>query len=637
MKKRVLITAAAVCLAMLLSGCSAMVEKLGERFFESEEEHSRPKGSSSSSSSSSSSESAPYERLSVDDKLLEAAYSNMLITMDISNNLSTITRDMADQVFEIYEVQDLLTDEYYNAVNVITKKYSSKREYVKEVLESHPNAADWFDEDGNLNSPPREPTLFIEFSSKNDYNREIDPDVEKQAFLQAAEWIISELKDRLLNSIKSEMTQNNIVLANVEYSIDYSNRIEVRAEIDLKDKPVIRTYNFQFRSKNGFLLGSCFVPYDTEKLAVSDLDSQSLSETTGDFIPNDCKIICRKDFPETYDLAEIAAKLPNLKELYLYQAIVINQESIADMKNLEALLYYVRENIRSYEAIPDCPFKELKNLRSLRLYADYDDYSFLSEMPQLTDIHIDINAAKHDPSFFFDYPAITSLKINLPGNNPNFSLDGIEKLKNLKKLDIDCLTLDFTPLGKLENLEELEIECWSNAINISELSKAPKLKTLHLSYMDDYDWGFLQQMENLTDLSLSYVSGIRNSDIEPLKQLKSLTLDNSGCGVSVVAKLPNLESYSESMSEGGDFSSLKNCPNLRKLYLSECRSGVMDCAYIQNAPLEIFDCQNTEIANVELLADIKTLKKITIYTDEPKAEWSNILKEALPDCQISIH
>lgn len=632
MKKRVLVTAAAVCLAMLLSGCSAIVEKLGERFFESEEEHSRPKGPSSSSS-----ESALYERLIVDDELLEAAYSNMLITMDISNNLSTITREMADQVFEIYEVQDLLTDEYYNAVNVITKKYSSKREYVKEVLESHPNAADWFDEDGNLNSPPREATLFIEFSRQKNFDREKDPDVEKQAFLQAAEWIISELKDKLLNSIKSEMTQNNIVVVNVNYSIDNNNRIYVDAKIDLKDKPVIRTYNFQFRSKNGFLLGSCFVPYDTEKLAVSDLNSQLLSEDAGDFIPNDCKIICRKDFSETYDLAEIAAKLPNLKELYLYQAIVINQDAIADMKDLETLSYYVREDTRSYEAIPDCPFKELKNLRSLRLYADYDDYSFLNEMPQLTDIHIEINAGKHNPSFFFDYPAITSLKISLPGNDPNFSLDGIEKLKNLKKLYIDCPTLDFTPLGKLENLEKLEIECWNNAINISELSKATKLKTLCLSYLHTYDWSFLKQMENLTELSLSHVSDIRNSDIEPLKQLKSLTLDNSGCGVSVVAELPNLESYSEILSSGGDFSALKNCPKLRKLYLSECRTGVMDCAYIQNAPLEQFDCWKTEIANIELLADIKTLKSITIDTDNPDSNWSKMLEKALPDCQISVY
>lgn len=636
MKKRILAAAAAVCFAMLSAGCSENIRKENPLDHNSEQSYS---DRSSDESGGKSDTTDPADENNISTETLEAAYSNRCLTVYRDGRLSgNNQQSRAEEVRQIYSVKQLLSDESYQVIGEIYGVFESKRDYVEKMLENYPDIASYFSEDGELIDPP-EPALFITFMLEDPISsyKPIDPEAEKQAFFRTAEWVMSKLSGKTLRSVNVAMDKRGYAEANVNYSIDEDGVIDVGATIVAEDGYSTLRDKFHVSGKEGFMLGDTFVLYDTEKLAVSSRDSFTFSLLAGDFIPDDCKIVCPKsEYSGTrIDFAEIAEKLPNLKELYMYQASGINQEAIADMKNLTSLSYYLLDDSKEFQtAFTDCPFKNLKNLRSLRLYANYEDYSFLNEMSWLTDIHIDlIDINKYGScKTLFNCPGITSLTIS----GSDLDLDGIEKLTKLKKLEISCEVLDFAPLGKLKSLEDLHIRCTSTALNVSELSKAAKIKKLFLSGLKTKEWGFLKQMKNLTDLTLYYTPNVRNSDIAPLKQLKSLSLSETGCNVAAVGNLPNLEVYYESMSDGGDFSVFKKCTRLRELYLLGCRTGVMDFSYVQNCPLEIINCDGTEVTNVEQLANIKTLKSIYIATDEQNITCGDMLKEALPDCGISV-
>lgn len=635
--------AAVICAAMLLGGCS-------EYGFYRESDGFEGSDGSSALPDPPSAGSVSAKPLSVGEDLLEAAYSNMCLTMysDGSFSGSNSAAD-AEKARNICALRQLLTDESYKAVKSVYDIYPTKEDYVKSIKELYPDIAEYFDEKGELKTELT-PALYIIFDRNepfgvyDDKTVEHAPETEKQAFFRTADWVIGKLGDKeLCRSVAAYMKKNGYASGSVDYSVDEEGVIDADARIEAEDENAVFREKFHISGKPGFEFGDTFVLCDTEKLVLSSRDSTTLSIAAAGFSTEGCKLVCAKHdlSGAKYDLAEIAEKLPGLKELYMYQADCTNREAVADMKNLEALSYYVLGEAANDDFVPgavaDCPFKGLKKLRSLSIYADYEDYSFLNEMPWLEDIHVDVGKTDAGFESLFNCPGITSLEIDGWFSEMKFDLDGIEKLTRLKKLRVTCESLDFTPIGKLRSLEDLYVRCTYAAVNVEELTGASKLSKLFLSdfkYVDD--WKFLQKMQSLTDLTLYYVPKVKNSDLAPLKQLTSLTLSDTGCNVAAVAELPYLEVYSEIMSDGGDFSVFEKCTNLRELYLLGCAEGVMDCEYVRNAPLEVFCCNGTEVANPEILAEIKTLKSVIIATEEGGIDCGDLLREALPDCEIDV-
>ena len=638
-----LAAAAVVCAAVLLGGCTEY------GFYR--ESDSSASGESLSAPEISSAEIVAAKPLSAGEDLLETAYSNMCLTMYADGSFSGgIAVEEAEKTKAVCALRQMLSDESYKAVKSVYDIFPTKEDYVKSVLELYPDIAELFDESGGLKTEIT-PALYIVFDKYEPYDEydydekeEPDPEAEKQAFFRTADWVIGKLDDKeLRGSVVKHMKKNGYASGSVDYCFDEEGVIDVCARIDAEDETHVLREKFHISGKPGFEFGDTFVLSDTEKLVLSSRDRTTLSIAAGGFIPEGCKLVCpERDLSGgKYDLAEIAEKLPGLKELHIYQADCDNRDAVADMKNLKALSYYVLGEATNDDFVPgavaDCPFKGLKKLRSLRIYADYEDYSFLNEMPWLEDIHVDVGKTDAGFESLFGCPGITSLEINGWFSDMKYDLDGIEKLDRLKNLRVTCESLDFTPLGELPSLEDLYVRCTYAAVNVEKLSGAPKLSKLFLSdfkYVED--WSFLQRMPSLTDLTLYYVPKVRNSDIAPLDRLTSLTLSDTGCNVEVAAELPNLERYTEIMSDGGDFSVFERCTNLRELYLLGCADGVMDCAYVRGAPLEVFCCNGTEVANPELLAEIKTLKSIIIATEEGGIDCGDLLREALPDCEINV-
>jgi len=258
-------------------------------------------------------------------------------------------------------------------------------------------------------------------------------------------------------------------------------------------------------------------------------------------------------------------------------------------------------------------------------------------------------------------------------------LDGIEHLKNLKKLEISCEDInDLSKLGVLTNLEILQIyDIKGN--DLSFLKNLKKLKELYISSEDEMNFepllylkdlkklkisnnnlenidsiGMLSSLEEL-DLSNDIVSAIKNnikdlkglkglihlkklnlsynlqienlSDIECLTKLEELNI--SFCRVNdfkPLEKLKNLKVLNADDNLAYDIEIKKivhpqnikpvgNLKNLKELYING--AGLRDLGIIKNLKkLETLSAERNKIRNIEELKELTSLKHVNLNHNE---------------------
>ncbi len=402
----------------------------------------------------------------------------------------------------------------------------------------------------------------------------------------------------------------------------------------------------------GIILYDTFIPADTDKLCISSMSSDRLLMGSSEyFMPEDAIYISPdhdrlsdEEIAAGYDIAEIARSLPHLKELHIYRAICKNTDALKEMTELETLTCYFSD-----EPNNEIPFLDMPNLKNLRLYDDYDDYSFLEKMPQLENVATHIN--KEMPlDTLFNCPAITELVIS---EKPD-TLEGIQKLTGLKRLTLEYEDPDVKPLETLKNLEYLEIYAHTEVKNISCLGKITSLKELFFHSIENYDWEFLSELKNVKILNVMYVEDIYNEDIKQMPQLEELHMTDVLTTYSLIGEMPNLkyasaadilgspdkfkgsdtlEYYYEMFDANGDYNNLANCPKLKEIMLYGDRMYI-DIKNISGLPLEEIYIDITNVENAEKLADIKTLKSLTVVGTPEDEGLEEKLRNALPDCNI---
>lgn len=568
---------------------------------------------------------------SEDRVLLQKVYEGGLLVMHTDGSFGVLTEDEAEDRKMMSYYGMMLSDEYYEMLKEYDM-YSSKEEYVAEIFEMYPQLEKYYDGEGNLLSSS-ESEVFIEINGSSDNEAE---ELSEEAFYRTGEWVLSKLRgsEELRSKLTDEAKKIGMTYAFAEYELDSKGVIGVVFYgSGYDDDRIFSEDKFHVSGKEGVLIGDSFIFADTKKLALTSRGEMIFHMLAGSFVPEDCELICAGDdnYSEELlvDLAEVADKLPDLTELYMYQANVTNIQALSDMENLEVLSYYP-------EGDSSTPFVKLKNLKALRLYGNYSDYSFLNEMDWPEEIHVTYNGDDRNVlDSLFECTGITSLEIYARGSDFKLDINGIDKLSRLKKLDITGSDIDFAPISRLPELEDLHVRCVSGEKNVKEPKNAPKLKKLFLSDLDIMNWNFLEDMPVLEDLNLSYIPNITNADIAPLKNLKSLGLCEAGCDSRSVEGLENLERFSYSIYSGWqDYSKLSTCTSLRELAVMGS-GGVLDCEDIKNAPLEIIYCDGTDVKNVEALAEVKTLKSIYIAMEEGNPDCGDMLREALPDCNVN--
>ena len=449
------------------------------------------------------------------------------------------------------------------------------------------------------------------------------------------------------------------VVGGVYVNCNYNGKSEETLEIKPAKPTFVIKETLKLSSASGFYIYNTLVPKNTKKLVISSRDAATVKFLT-DFIPDDCVWVCSDesvDFDDcVFDIKEIQKALPNLKELYMYQARVKNEKYIGKMTNLQALSYYplgADENYSRFIETPvikNPPFKNLKKLKKLWLYGEYSDYSFLEKMTSLKSIYAELRNEKAAPSLF-KLKCVNKLYIQCK----QFDMTGIKNMTGLKELEIASTPcVDAKAVAGIKNLRKLKISC-SGDYDLSALSNCSKLTDLSLNGAEAKDWSFLKKLKNLKTLFLGYVK-VHDSDIRGLN-VKEITLYDTRNTYAVLSELPKLESatvmdlsgwvdafkgsktlksFAEIFGKGGDYAVLKNCPKLETIALMGCRGKFDAKDFVKCKKLTEIYFDGTRILNGEMLGKIKTLKNITLHYDGVDMKLEFKLKEALPKCEIDI-
>lgn len=544
--------------------------------------------------------------------------------VDKNGKVTPETNDEYSLAKFLRDMEIILSEKNYKRYG---SRFSTRAEYTAAMLDGSDYAI-YFNDKGELISAP-EPELHIRVFCYNGSEEISDEEI----FMSSAKYILEKTDDAEVSAQMTATWENGKdYFCNSLCNYSDEGALSIYASF-FEDSDELLTFEETLTAKgeSGVFIGKQFVPADTEKLFVTSRDEFTARMLAGD-IPEDCAVLSGGEdgYTDTvYDFEEIADKLPNLKELHMYQAQGENQSTIARLTKLEALSYYVTNDPYSTTSTTnDIPFAKLPKLKSLRLYGDYKDYSFLNDIKGLKTLQIETSAYNSNIKSLFGCAAVTSLKLDGWTEDCN----GIYKLKKLKSLEISGRNVDFSAIAKLKNLEALDADC-KNSIDLKELGKLDKLTSLALSDADCGDWSFLKDMDSLSELGLYYVKGIKGTDVAALKKLTELHIISTPLSGFKGSK--TLEVYEEYFGNCIDYSALAKCPRLKSVALFG--SGApLDCKYLVKLPLESIYCNGTKVVNAEKLGGIKTLKNIALAIADDDFSYAQALKKALPDCEINL-
>lgn len=294
---------------------------------------------------------------------------------------------------------------------------------------------------------------------------------------------------------------------------------------------------------------------------------------------------------------------------------------------------------------------------------EYGDYSALSAATNLKKLNIE-NRKVNDFSFLLKTTKLESLKLTNVDNLTN--LLNLINLQNLKNLSLNTIRFnDLDGIDKLLNLKFLDISntTINDTTNIIKLGKLTKLKELTLSNSNIDNLDFLSYMPNLTYLDLSHCRNLKSSDFANLQYLTKLenfkALDTSFNNASYLTKSPklqhisiddcldlndknflsifiNLKSFTSNLDLSYIFKSLINFA-LDKLKLSGFDFEVYDDYVEQEHTPSIFAKNNINIQNISCLynlyKNVKSLchkdKKIFFINEEAILNNKNLIMPSI--------
>lgn len=293
-----------------------------------------------------------------------------------------------------------------------------------------------------------------------------------------------------------------------------------------------------------------------------------------------------------------------------FNVSVENLDGIAAFANLETLY------VKCYEFDNIGSLAQVKHLKNLVLISEEQltDFTVLGELQDLEKLYLDAEGLK-SVKFISNLKKLDTLKIEW---GELTALYGLEECKQLRCLSITgCSELkEMSALSELTNLQELSFEmpygCREPALdNLTELRK--------LTLNNFEDCSFIENMTNLTELTLIYCDLPEGVDWSKLTSLKKLSCSSIGMAKVRIADVEALQTLESLNLHGrvcyGDISGVFRMPNLRELDIGEMYCEIDFDAVVENSTLEIL-----------YMDDVNLLKnaKFDYYGGLEVGEWDAV-------------
>lgn len=391
---------------------------------------------------------------------------------------------------------------------------------------------------------------------------------------------------------------------------------------------------------------------DIRSLYISAYDETPSSMIDGGASSDYEQVFYNYDSDTPIDIKELAEKFPDIEKLYFSKFLTLeNCDAFARFNSLEELNIDVSD-------MDDMTVLGELGVQRLCIGGLDEPADFLCNSPA-KELEISCIAANGVLESIFELKNVTELKIERSSDN-NAKLDGIEKLTQLKRLEVSSYdTIDAAPIAKLSSVEELYIM----ADKVNDLDKISSMKSVNrltLHSMETADLKFLSEMNGLEELYLYYVNSSFNSTLSKLTKLKTLSIidvigpvnykelykmkslehlnilgiDFDAEGISSLKKLNYLNL---SLCSYYDLSELKKCTSLKNLIIYNCETPEFDAKDIEGMTwLEYLGFNCSEISNYKSLTTLKGLQKMNLFFCDLTEEQVAELKKALPDCEIKL-
>lgn len=164
---------------------------------------------------------------------------------------------------------------------------------------------------------------------------------------------------------------------------------------------------------------------------------------------------------------------------------------------------------------------------------------------------------------------VTNLSLN---SKKLISLEGIEKLQNLKKLDVTGN--DLIDLNHIEKLSKLVyLNCGQMSPTLVDMSAVANITTLEVLMFGNAGVSkidFLSNLVNLKELFMYHVKNVKDySPIENLSNLKNICCSQV-YGLKDISFLSNLHKLEEIEVQGNEITSIRPLSNLSLLKSIDC-------------------------------------------------------------------
>lgn len=266
------------------------------------------------------------------------------------------------------------------------------------------------------------------------------------------------------------------------------------------------------------------------------------------------------------------------------------------------------------------------------------DISALSVCTKLKKLDLSDNSISNI-SALVDIPGLTELDLS---NNRISDISPLMSVTALEYLNLSGNSVkSIAALRELTGLHELNLS--GNPLSgISAMSKLTSMKTLWLDNvgLSDPDLSGLYGLKGLKRLSIKNNADLTAAAVDELKsKLSGCSISHSELKRTVTLGGESFPADSDTVEAKGldisDISAVSGFTAIKHLDLSDNSiSNVSALAKLKT--LETLDLSNNKISDVSALSSLTNLKQLWLGGNGLSSDQINALKDALPDCYISV-